>query len=153
MQARDFLLWLCRELGICVNLAKSSLTPSQTIDYLGMRLQTCPLRVFPTPKRVLKLSSLVHDFLSCPLQQITMWRQLLGVMSSMSPLVPGSRLRMRSLQLRLNVGARFLVDSEVVSWDDSCLLSHGRSSTRPASTRPVSVHRRLGYRLGRFAQG
>ena len=38
----------------------------------------------------------------------------------MSPLVPGSRLRMSSLQLRVNVGAPFLVDSEAVSWDDSC---------------------------------
>ena len=121
MQARDFLLWLCQELGIRVNLMKSSLTPSQTIDYLGMRLQTCPFRVFPAPKRVLNLSSLIHYFSSFPLQPIPMWRQLLVVMSSMSPLVPGSRLRMRSLQLRLNVGARFLTDSEAVSWDDSYL--------------------------------
>ena len=49
VRARDFLLWLCQELGIRVNLAKSSLTPSQTLDYLGMRLQTLPLRVFLTP--------------------------------------------------------------------------------------------------------
>ena len=35
LRARDFLLWLCRELGIRINLAKSSLTPSQTIDYWG----------------------------------------------------------------------------------------------------------------------
>ena len=66
VRARDFLLWLCQEVGIRVNLAKSSLTPSQTLDYLGMRLQTLPLRVFPTPKRVLKLSSLVSNFgVSC----------------------------------------------------------------------------------------
>ena len=120
VRARDFLLWLCQELGICINLVKSSLTPSQTIDYMGLRLQMCPLRVFPTLKRVLKLSSLVHD-LSCTLQPITMWRKLLGMMSSMSTRVPGSRLRMRFLQLRLNVGAPFLVESDVVSWDDSCL--------------------------------
>ena len=113
VRARDFLLWLCQEFGIRVNLSKSSLSLCQTIDYLGMRLQTCPLRVFPTPKRVLKLSSLVLDFVSC--------RQLLGVMSSLSSIVPGSRLLMRSLQLRLNTAGRLLKDSAIVSWDDSCL--------------------------------
>ena len=38
VRARDFLLWLCQELGVQVNLEKSSLTPTQTLDYLGMRL-------------------------------------------------------------------------------------------------------------------
>ena len=50
VRARDFLFWLCQELGIWVNPAKSSLDPSQTLDYLGMSLQTRPLRVFPTQK-------------------------------------------------------------------------------------------------------
>ena len=40
VRVKDFLLWLCRELGVHVNLARSSLDPSQTLDYLGMRLQT-----------------------------------------------------------------------------------------------------------------
>ena len=42
---RDFLLWLCQELGIRINLAKSSLTLSQSLDYLGMKLQTSCLVV------------------------------------------------------------------------------------------------------------
>ena len=50
VQARDFLLWLCQELGVLVNLEKSSPTPTQTLDYLEKRLQTLPLRVFPTPQ-------------------------------------------------------------------------------------------------------
>ena len=64
VRARDFLLWLCQELSILVN-HKSSLTPSQAIDYLGMHLQASPLRVFPTLKRVQKVSSLMTDFISC----------------------------------------------------------------------------------------
>ena len=66
--ARDFLLWLCQRLGIRVNLPKSSLTPLQTQDYLGITIQTIPLRVFPTLKRIQKLSLLLQDFLStrCP---------------------------------------------------------------------------------------
>ena len=42
-------------------------------------------------------------------------------MSSLSSIVPGSRLRMRSLQLRLNSAGRLLTDSDSVSWDASCL--------------------------------
>ena len=87
----------------------------------GMRLQTRPYRVFPTPKRVQKLSSLLLEFVSCPQQPLTLWRQLLGVMSFFSFIVPGSRLRMRSFQLRLNIAGRLLPDSASVSWDDSCL--------------------------------
>ena len=47
VRARDFLS-LCEELGVLVNLAKSSLDPTQSIDYLGMSLQSTPLRAFPT---------------------------------------------------------------------------------------------------------
>ena len=42
-------------------------------------------------------------------------------MSSMSTLVPGSRQRMRALQLRLSIAGPSLLDSTEVSWDDSCL--------------------------------
>ena len=121
VRARDFLLWFCQVLGVQVNLEKSSLTPTQTLDYLGMRLQMLPLRVFPTPKRVLKLASLVSDFASCPLQPLALWCQLLGVMSSLSSIIPWSRLRMLSLQLCLNSAGRLLPDSDSVSWDASCL--------------------------------
>ena len=121
VRARDFLLWLCRELGVRVNLSKSSLTPSQTLDYQGMRLRALPLWIFPTPKRVQKLSSLLHKFVSCQQQPLPLWRQLLGVTSSLSAIVLGSRLRMRPLQLRLNSSGCLLPDSASVSWDDSCL--------------------------------
>ena len=121
VRAMDFLLWLCQELGIRVNPSKSSLDPTQTLDYLGMSLQTCPLRVFPTQKRVLKLSSLLQEFVSCQQQPFELGRRLLGVMSSLSAIVPGSRLRMQALQLRPNTASHHLPASASVSWDDSCL--------------------------------
>ena len=74
MRARDFLLWLCQELGIRVNPSKSSLDPSQKLDYLGMSLQTRLLKFFPTQRRVLKLSSLLQKFVSCPQQPLELWR-------------------------------------------------------------------------------
>ena len=121
VRARDFLLWICLCLGVIVNLSKSSLVPTQTLDYLGMTLETSPLRVSPTLKRVQKLSLLLQQFFSDRLQPVSVWRSLLGTMSSMSAIVPGSRLRMRSLQLRLNTAGQLLLDSHLVSWDDTCL--------------------------------
>ena len=122
VQARDFLLWLCQQLGILINISKSSLTPTQSLDYLGMTIYTVPLRVFRTLKRVQKLSSLLQSFLSDSLQPLSVWRQLFGAMSSMSALIPGVHLCMRSLQLRLNVAGSPPFDNTLVSWDDSCLL-------------------------------
>ena len=121
MRARDFLLWLCHRLSIIVNLSKSSLVPTQTLDYLGMTLATSPLKVFPTLKRVQKLSLLLQEFQSDGLHPVSVWRRLLGVMSSLSAIIPGTRLRMRSLQLHLNASGPLLREEDQVSWDSTCL--------------------------------
>ena len=114
VRARNFLLWLCRHLGVIVNLLKSSLVQTQTLDYLGITLETFPLRVQ-------KFSLLLQAFLSERLQPVSVWRSLLGMMLSMSAIVPGSWLRMRSLQLCLNAAGPLLLDDLLVSWDDGCL--------------------------------
>ena len=119
-QARDFLLQLCADLGIQVNLSKSSLQPAQHFDYLGMILQSTPLRAFPTQARIHKVLCLVNEFSSSPEQPLSLWRSLLGVMSSLSILIPGSRLRMRSLQHRLLVSRPPESPLALISWDDSC---------------------------------
>ena len=94
IRARDFLLTLCSELGIHINLPKSSLTPSQHQDYLGMTLQSSPLRAFPTQARVQNVLCLIDEFSSSHEQPLSLWRSLLGVMSSLSTLIPGSQLQM-----------------------------------------------------------
>ena len=119
-RARDFLLTLCGELGIQDNLPKNSLTPSQRLDYLGMTLQSYPLRAFPTQARVQKVRCVVDEFYSSREQPLSLWRSLLGVMSSLSTLIPGSRLRMRSLPRRLMVCRPLDSPTSSVSWDDSC---------------------------------
>ena len=118
VRARDFLLSLCHELGVMVNLSKSSLIPTQSIDYLGMTLQSAPLRAFLTQARIQKVLSLVDEFSSSREQPLSVWRSLLGVMSSMTTLIPGAR--MRSLQLCLNVAGPQPVEHVLISWDDSC---------------------------------
>ena len=51
LQSRDRLLSVCTELGIQVNLTKSSLVPSQSIVYLGMEIHFLPFIARPTPAR------------------------------------------------------------------------------------------------------
>ena len=75
---------------------------------------------------------------------------------------PGSRLRMRSLQLRLNVADPQTSEDVLVSWDDSlppgswvvvrCQPSQGRSLPQSFSSES-SRHGRVGLRLECFARG
>ena len=123
VRARDFLLWLCRELGVQVNLSKSSLTPTQTLDCLGMTLQSSPLKAFPTQIRIHKVLSLIAEFSFSREQPVSLWWSLLGVMSSMSMLILGACLRMRSLQLRLNVVGPQTSEDALISWDNFCHLN------------------------------
>ena len=86
-----------------------------------MTLATSPLRVFPTLKQVQKLYLLLQEFQADRLHPVSVWRRLLGVMSSLSAIVLGARLCMRSLQLRLNSAGPLLCEEDLVSWDDGCL--------------------------------
>ena len=63
---------------------------------------------------------LVEEFSSSREQLLSLWRSLLAVMSLMTTLIPGARLRMRSLQLRLNVAGPQLAEHALISWGDSC---------------------------------
>ena len=120
IQARDFLLRICTVLGVRINYSKSNLVPSQCLTYLGMVIQTIPLRVFPTEERLRKLSLQLEEFRSSLSHPVQLWLSLLGRMSSLSLLIPGSRLRMRSLQLVLNQAWKSKDLEERITWDHSC---------------------------------
>ena len=62
LQSRDRLLAVCTELGIQVNLTKSSLVPSQSIVYLGMEILSLPFIARPTPTRADNLIRLIEEF-------------------------------------------------------------------------------------------
>ena len=64
LQSRDRLLTVCTELGIQVNLTKSSLVPTQSLVHLGMEIRSLPFIARPTPARVSNLLSLIEEFLS-----------------------------------------------------------------------------------------
>ena len=61
IHSRDRLLSTCTELGIQVNLTKSSLVPTQSLVYLGMEIRSLPFIARPTPVRVNNLIHLIED--------------------------------------------------------------------------------------------
>ena len=115
--ARDKVLSLCQELGIVVNLEKSTLTPSQTIVYLGIRIDSQTFWASATPSRIEKFFSIAEEFLSSKVQSAKFWRVLLGHLASPSHLVPNGQLRMRALQLALSRGWDFRAEDILVPWD------------------------------------
>ena len=120
LQSRDRLLTICTELGIQVNLTKSSLVPTQSLVYLGMEIRSLPFIARPTPVRVSNLLRLIEEFLSTPSPPASLWRRLLGHLSSLTLLVSGGMLRMRLLQLCLKDQWDFLDDQFQVSWSPLC---------------------------------
>ena len=116
LESRDRLLTICTELGIQVNLTKSSLVPTQSLLYLGMEIRSLPFTARPTPVRVNNLLRLIEEFLSTPSPPASLWRRLLGHLSSLTLLVSGGMLRMRLLQLCLKDQWDFLDDQFQVSW-------------------------------------
>ena len=90
--ARDKVFSFCQELGIFVNLEKSTLTPSQTIVYLGIRIGSQTFRASATSSRIEKFFSIAEEFLSSKVQSAKFWRVLLGHLTSLSRLVPNSQL-------------------------------------------------------------
>ena len=120
IQARDRLLHLCEELGLQVNLRKSSLVPSQDMTYLGMQILSVRFVAKPTETRVVNLLNIIEEFLSSPDPPAALWRRLLGHLSSLTLLVKGGMLRMRSLQIRLRSKWNFRDDCLRISWDPLC---------------------------------
>ena len=120
LQSRDRLLTVCTELGLQVNLTKSSLVPTQSLMYLGMEIRSLPFIARPTPARVSNLLCLIEEFLSTLSPPAFLWRRLLGHLSSLTLLVPGGMLRMRSIQLCLKDQWDFLDDCFQVSWSPLC---------------------------------
>ena len=68
---------------------------------LDMQIQSVRFIAKPTATWVGNLLKIIEEFLSSPDPPAALWRHLLGHLSSLTPLVKGGMLRMRSLQIRL----------------------------------------------------
>ena len=143
---------LCLELGIVVNPSKSHLVPSQVVQYLGVVIDSRSFRASPSSERVAKLFSTADAFLSCAAPPASTWLRLLGILSSLAHLVPGGRLRLRSLQLWDREDMSALLPwfpdccRDLQWWLDLPRLSLGVS--RPGLPQSGLLVRRLGRGLG-----
>ena len=84
--------------------------------YLGMEIRSLPFIARLTPIRVGNLLRLIEEFLSTPSPPASVWRRLLGHLSSLTFLVSDGMLRMRLLQLCLKDQWDFLDAQFQVSW-------------------------------------
>ena len=117
LEARDKLLQVCEELGLQINLRKSSLIPSQQVTYLGMVIDSESFIARPSESRICNLLRQIRLFLASPNPPATLWRRLLGHLSSLTLLVKGGMLRMRSLQLQLRDLWDFQDETQRIPWD------------------------------------
>ena len=74
----------------------------------------------PTETRVANLLKIIEEFLSSPGPPAAFWRRLLGHLSSLTLLVKGGMLRMRSLQIRLGSIWDFRDELLRIPWDPLC---------------------------------
>ena len=112
---------LCRELGIVVNPEKSHLEPSQVVQYLGVVIDAQAFRASPSPDRIARLRSTAGEFLSSADPPASTWLSLLGMLSSLSHLIPGGHLWVRSLQLCLHRSWDRVDQSTRIPWSPDCL--------------------------------
>ena len=89
-------------IGDCHHPQKSNLIPSQVVQYLGVVIDSTSFRASPSVERISRLHSTAAEFQSCASPTASLWLSLLDVFSSLAHLVPGGRLRLRSLQLCLH---------------------------------------------------
>ena len=82
-------LSLCRELGIVINPEKSNFSPSQVVQYFGVVIDARTFMAFPLPDCVSRLRSTSGEFLCSAAPPASLWQSLLGMLSSLSHLVPG----------------------------------------------------------------
>ncbi|XP_066960826.1 uncharacterized protein [Macrobrachium rosenbergii] len=94
-------LSLAKELGLLVNVQKSSLSPSQRVVYLGVRMDSLAFRASPSIRRVESCLSKIDDFLHREVCSANQWMSLLGTLASMEKFVKLGRLKMRPLQFYL----------------------------------------------------
>ena len=104
-----------------VNPEKSDFSPSQVVQYLGVVIDARTFMASPSPDCVSRLQSTSVEFLSPAAPPASLWQSLLELLSSLSYLVPGGRLQLRSLQLCLHRSWGRLDPSAPVPGSPDCL--------------------------------
>ncbi len=95
---RTLLLSHLEHLGLRVNFAKSTLSPSQRISFLGTVLDSAQMRAVVAPERALAMRKLAASFEIGAARPLKTFQRMLGLMATASPALQLGLLRMRPLQ-------------------------------------------------------
>ncbi len=95
---RTLILSHLERLGLRVNFAKSALSPSQRISFLGTVLDSAHMRAVIAPERALAIQKLAATFKSDTARPLKVFQRMLGLMATASPVLQLGLLRMRPLQ-------------------------------------------------------
>ncbi len=95
---RTLILSHLERLGLRVNFAKSALSPSQRISFLGTVLDSAHMRAVIAPERALAIQKLAATFKSATARPLKVFQRMLGLMAAASPVLQLGLLRMRPLQ-------------------------------------------------------
>ena len=87
---------------------------------LDMQIQSVRFITIPTATWVGNLLKIIEEYLSSPDPPAALWRRLLGHLSSLTLMVKGGMLRMRSLQIRLRSRWDFGDELLRISWYPLC---------------------------------
>jgi hypothetical protein len=98
------LLDLLTQLGFLINWPKSSLVPSQSIEFLGFRLDTARMTLALPASKVASLRHLVASALATPMMPLRRLASVVGSLHASAMAVLPTRLRTRAL-LRTKIAA------------------------------------------------
>ncbi|XP_074470437.1 uncharacterized protein LOC141754903 [Sebastes fasciatus] len=89
-------------LGLTVNHAKSCLIPSQRVVFIGLTLDSRHMLAFPTPRRVNTILQLLLRFRKNRRLRYSLFLRLLGMLTSVTSVVPLGLLYLRPFQIWIN---------------------------------------------------
>ena len=92
---------LVQRLGFIVNFQKSTLQPSQKVQFLGSHLDFMKGMVFPTEERVQSVIQCASQLLREATPPARLWMRMLGLITSLKYMLPQSIVRMRVIQLHV----------------------------------------------------
>ncbi|CAM4648922.1 unnamed protein product [Leuciscus chuanchicus] len=105
IEHRTILLDHLENLGLTVNWAKSSLSPSQKISFLGTDLDSLSMTAQLSPQRRLSIQRMTEIFRHGVFVPLKKFQRMLGLMASASSVLQLGLLRMRPLQYWLKARA------------------------------------------------
>ncbi len=89
---RTLILSHLERLGLRVNFAKSALSPSQRVSFLGTVLDSARMRAVIAPERALAIQKLAATFKSDTARPLKAFQRMLGLMAAASPVLQKPRV-------------------------------------------------------------